>query len=66
MSRPRSAETELRELKREQKAMTDRLREAIKARDLYRARVAQVEQELAEWKKRFDQLLGVRSAEKEE
>lgn len=50
-------ETEIRNLKRDIKERHRTYLDAMEERNLYRARVTKAEQEAAEWKRRFDELL---------
>lgn len=57
MGRVPSTETQLRNLKRELSREIDRANGFARDRDAYRARATRAEQEVAEWKNRFDALL---------
>ena len=57
MSKAPSAETQLRSAKKELKRVVDERNAAIAQREVYRARATKAEQEVAEWKRRFDTLL---------
>ncbi|MBA8886104.1 putative transcriptional regulator [Dokdonella fugitiva] len=57
MSRTPSAETQLRNLKRHASDIEKRLAESLRASGAYRARATKAEQEAAEWRRRFDELL---------
>lgn len=57
MSRAPSEATQLRNAKSALKETQTLLRQAEQQRDAYRARATKAEQELAEWKQRFDLLL---------
>ena len=54
-----SPETELRNLRREFKELRTDWRDARAASDAYRARATKAEQEIVEWKRRFDALLKI-------
>ena len=57
MSKPPSDVTQLRALKTAMKHTKDQLDSTLRERDVYRARATKAEQEVAEWKQRFDLLL---------
>lgn len=57
MPRKPSAETELRTARRIIREQQVTITRAERERDAYRARATKAEQECAEWKSRFDQLL---------
>lgn len=59
MSRKPSLETEVKNLRRELK----RLKESEKLWVTYRSRATQAEQQLAEWRQRFDFLLAISKKE---
>jgi len=52
-----SAETQLKIVRREYKRTIENLQATKKESDEYRARATKAEQEVAEWKRRFDLLL---------
>lgn len=57
MSRAPSVETQLRNVKSELAREEKRARQFASERDQYRIRATKAEQEVAEWKRRFDLLL---------
>jgi len=57
MKKKPSAETQLRQMKREYKATLEQLNEWKKISFQYRARATKAEQSAAEWEARFDALL---------
>lgn len=64
MAKKPSAETQLRVLKRDLEAASRSAAKFAAAAETYRVRATKAEQDAAEWKRRFDMLLGkVQSAE---
>ena len=59
MSRPLSVEGELKQVRVRLRKTDLALKEAIERERAYRARVSQAEQQIAEWKQRFDALLKI-------
>jgi hypothetical protein len=57
MSRPPSAETQLRHLKRDHTKVTTDLADALTRCSEYRQRASKAEKEAAEWRQRFDLML---------
>lgn len=57
MSKPPSDKTVIANLRRSLREETARTQSAITEREAYRARATRAEQEVAEWKARFDKLL---------
>lgn len=57
MGRIASPETQLRKAERENRALHGKLFDMQAQRDTFRSRVTRAEQEVAEWKSRFDRLL---------
>ena len=60
MSREPSDKTKLRTLRRELLRVDSSMREAIQSKEAFRARATKAEQEVSEWKARFDALLAFR------
>lgn len=59
MARGLKPETEIRNLRRELKRTENWLKRAEHERDAYRARATQAEQQAADWRRRFDELLKI-------
>lgn len=57
MSRGPSETTQLRQARTEVRRLTKQLARAYNDRDIYRARATKTEEDVVEWKKRFDALL---------